>query len=380
MSTQHLSPRMGSEERADAELARALVDEGNALADQGLHAEALSRYDAVLQRFEGAEELALRVQVARALHNKGNAWLLQARSGEALALFDEVIRRLDGEQEVEARRLLSIALLNKASALEALGRSEEAQATHHVLLRRLEGATEPVLQPLRARALIPHSLDLAQNGEPHRALSLLNEQLQRLGEASDALSRESLIHLYSTRAVVFTHWLDQPAEAVASCDEVLTRFEGATEAVARKLVTQAMFNKANALQRMAQPEPAITLYKEVVRRCDALGAEPVMAMLRATAQLAHIQLLQLLGRFAQSLVLHEELMRHAADAPRLNDVVISSLFCQSEALSALRRPQEALLACEEMLRRLDEGPEGEFTRPWRVVALQKKDQLRKLLS
>jgi tetratricopeptide (TPR) repeat protein len=60
--------------------------------------------------------------------------------------------------------------------------------------------------------------------------------------------------------------LGRREEAIALCDEVLNRFDTATEPELRVCVAQALINKGAMLGKLNRPEEAITVYDDVLIR------------------------------------------------------------------------------------------------------------------
>jgi tetratricopeptide (TPR) repeat protein len=129
----HLVEVEGGVELAN-DLARALVNKGNALSYLGHPKEAIDCYDEAIEirrrlvEVEGGVELAN--DLASALMNKGNALSYLGHPKEAIDCYEEAIgiyrRLVEVEGRVELENDLAGALMNKGVALSDLGRLSEA--------------------------------------------------------------------------------------------------------------------------------------------------------------------------------------------------------------------------------------------------------------
>ena len=75
----------------------------------GQREEAIKSYDEVISRFQDAPKLALREQVAMALFNKGNNLADMGQREEAIKSYDEVISRFQDAPELVLRELVKKA-------------------------------------------------------------------------------------------------------------------------------------------------------------------------------------------------------------------------------------------------------------------------------
>jgi tetratricopeptide (TPR) repeat protein len=82
-----------------------------------LREEAIAAYDALIERFGGADELELLKQVAAALFNKGVQIGELDRSEEAIEIYDDLLARYGEETDAGLRLWLARALFMKSFTL-----------------------------------------------------------------------------------------------------------------------------------------------------------------------------------------------------------------------------------------------------------------------
>ena len=179
---------------------------------QGRHDEAIIVADAAVARLTDADDPSA---LAIAVLNLGGALAKEQRFAEAVSVYDALIERLDSEEAPDLRSDLILAISNKVEVLMMVGRAEDAVALHTELLDRFgdevaktfadaaarnehdEGAVAVVAGMLLKEALILAELErtdeslIAVNNLIARFADKGGEELERVLEMARGL-REQL--------------------------------------------------------------------------------------------------------------------------------------------------------------------------------------------
>lgn len=102
----------------------------------GLRAHAIILAEAVLTRVADIFDPPQLILLARSLGVIGSAHVEDGRYGDALPLLDAIVARFQGSQDPALRRQVALALYNKSLALDALGLEDESLAVHADMVAR----------------------------------------------------------------------------------------------------------------------------------------------------------------------------------------------------------------------------------------------------
>ncbi|HEY6341786.1 MAG TPA: tetratricopeptide repeat protein [Bryobacteraceae bacterium] len=325
--------RAMAEELGVAEnVATALMNRGNALADLKRFGEAVACYDRAVEMREElvrAGRLDLREDVATALMNKGNALADLKRLQEAVACYDRAIEmreELARAGRSDLREDVATALMNKGVALRDLKRLEEAVACHN---RAIEGYEELVragrldLRENVATALMNKGNALADLKRLQEAVACYDRALEireELARAGRLDLREDVATALMNKGVALRA-LKRLEEAVACYERVIEGYEELVRAGRldlREDVAAALMNEGNALAGLKQfgeavacYERAIEGYEELVRagRLDLRENVATAVMNRGNALRGLERLEEAVACYDRAIECHEELVR-----------------------------------------------------------------------
>jgi tetratricopeptide (TPR) repeat protein len=263
-----LAERAARVEGERDELAKAIRNRGNALANLGRLEEALSASNESIAIYrvlvQDEHRLELRDVMATTIMNRGNALARLGRLEEALSAYDESIAihrvLVLGEHRLELRNDMAIAIMNRGNALTDLGRLNEALldydesiAVYRVLVQdenRLE------LRNDMAKALTNRGLALKNLSRLKEALSASDESIAIYRVL---VQDEHRLELRNDMAGAIINWgvaltdLGRLEEAVSAYKEsiaiyrVLVKDEHRLES--RNYLALALFNLAAAYEQ-----------------------------------------------------------------------------------------------------------------------------------
>ena len=143
---------------------------------------------------------------------------------------------------------------------------------------------------------------------------------------------------------------DRCGDAIAVYDDLLARFDGATELPLRELVADALFTKGGALGGLGRYEDAIAAYDDLLARFGAATELP----LREFVVKAHFNkgvTLAGLGRSEEAIAAYDDLLARfdgATELP-LRELAARALINKGVRLEGLGRNEDATAAYDDLL-------------------------------
>jgi tetratricopeptide (TPR) repeat protein len=281
-------------------------------------------------------------------------------SRSALNGCNLVLRLADATRtadSIRAQQNVARALLVKAFLLDSRKLYTEALQACEQLLQRFGEAQDPLLRERVAKALRNKGLVLIRLRRDGEAMQTVDQMLQRFGDSTEPVIREQVAVALSNKGFRLGE-LNRVEEAIQTYDEVLRRFGDATEPVVREQVATDLLNKGACLSKLNRSEEEIHIYDEVVRRFGA-ATEPV-AREQVAKALVNKALALDLNRGEETIQTYDEVLHRfgAATEPVLREQVATALLYKGQTLNALKRPQEARLSFQEVLKRFSDSPDG----------------------
>jgi len=185
-----LDRAMQAADASQEQVAKALVNKGLALGEDGRTAEELAAYEAVENRFGRSEVSALGEWVAKALVNKGVVLSEDGRTAEALVAYKAVEDRFGKSEDPEQRVWVATALVNKGVALRKDGRVAEELTAYEAVEDRFGRSEDPALHVQIAKALVGKGVVLHQDGRRAEAVAVYGAVGDRFGNSEDPALRE----------------------------------------------------------------------------------------------------------------------------------------------------------------------------------------------
>ena len=157
--------------------------------------------------------------------------------------------------------------------------------------------------------------------------------------------------------------LQQWEQGIAACQEIIRKFDDASEDDLRLLVAVAMGSRAAALYQSQRYEEALIAYEEIVRRFGA-AEEPPFRGVVARAMLNRGAALSAAKRFEEEIVAYEEVVSKfgQSEEPSLREPVARAMVNRGVALSGAKRFEEAIIACEEVVSKFGQSEEPSLRR------------------
>lgn len=212
-------------------VAKALVNKGVRLGQQGKFSEAIESFDRLIHQFGDSGELALQERVAKALINKGLNRGQQGDFSEEIKLYNQLIGQFGDSAEPALQKLVATALFNKGASLAQQGQLMEESEPYNQLIIRFSESNELALQQLVAEALFNKGMGSSQQSKFVEAIESFDQLVTQFGDSVDPALQESVIKgLFGKGAALLkhtkTHWEDQ-AQAQQQLSTALTSLQQA---------------------------------------------------------------------------------------------------------------------------------------------------------
>ena len=344
-------PIPGGTDAPDEAASQELLDKGSTLREEMRFEEALSLFDAVLNRFAESTKPKLRAMAAKALIRKGEIFYVMDRPKEALEACEEVDRRYGKDEASAVREHVAVALLNRGVALRTLSRTQDALATNDELARRFGESTNPDILVTVAKALCDKGITLSNELRLQEALRSSDEVVHRFGARVETDAVIAVAKTLCNKGVILEK-MNRTDEALAVYDSVVRRYGASNETALQQIVAIALLNKAVALGEGNRPKEALATFEEVVRRFGT-SDEPALLESVALAISNKGYALNALNRPEEALATYDEVVRQYGESqsPKLLDAVAKALMNKANALSASERPECALSVYDDIVTR-----------------------------
>ncbi len=204
---------------------------------------------------------------------------------------------------------------------------------------------------MTARELIEKGKKFRKLKQPEDALATYDEVVSRYGTSKVPALQEAVARALH-RAGTLLWDLGRREDALVACDEVVGRYGTSEMPALQEAVTRALLTRAGVLGELKRSGDALAAYDEVVRR---YGTSDVPALQEAVARalVTRAAILAELKRPEDALAAYDEVVHRygTSDVPVFQEVVAMAFTNKGAALAELKRPEDALAVCDEAMRR-----------------------------
>ena len=400
------------------EAALTLLEEADALNDEGRTEDALAKCDEAIGRFGSTDAPEVLETVASALVLKGdilaglnrpeNAWIGFAeavrgvrdgsatvlsdfvwmaltgkkagsnRAAEALGAYVEVLSRFGTSNVPAVMDQVARALLRKGMALLALDRTDEALAALDEAISRFRNSNVPSLVEAAAGAFCMKGIMLSVRDRGDEALAALDETIRRL-RGNDALEAfQQIAFAFSLRGLALVP-LGRTEEALTAWDEAVGFFARTETPVFSEMAAVTLVQKATALAGLGRLEEALAAWDRALQRYEAIES-PAFPEAAATALVNRADMLGRLNRIEDALAEHSEFMRRYGEetGPTFLELSANALFGKGKLLEKSNRPDEALAVFDDVVDRFESDDRPGILEPVAKSLFHKADLYERL--
>ena len=186
------------------------------------------------------------LQIVRALLNKAKG---SESKEEALAIYDDIVNRFGSSSTTEVRKHVITALSNKLFLLIRIGRDDEVVGVCDEIIYRIGTPEDPGSLLLCAVVLDSKASALANVGNSSSAIEIYDQALEYLDVFGNRWGKQAdfLVAGIITRKGVAFVQSNQEKEAIATFDDVVTRFRANDDPILAYSVASAILCKGIVL-------------------------------------------------------------------------------------------------------------------------------------
>ena len=215
--------------------------------------------------------------------------------------------------------------------------------------------TEEHPEAAAARVLFDKVVALGNGERADDALAACDELVSRFAASDSPLVLDQIAKALVTKGVLLAQ-TNRQEEALVSWDEVVHRFGESHIPTLLEAAAKALGNKGIALSELNRIEEALVTYDEVIHR---FGESRTLAVLEAVAAALVNKGIALgkLNRYEEALAAYDEVIHRFVEGrtPDLLETVARVIVNRGVVLSELSRQEEALAAYDEVVRRFGES-------------------------
>lgn len=293
--------------------------------------------------------------------------LEEVRDALRRAEYREAIRKAEQIEfeTLSTEKLEELAEGMVSAALGLLDNSEEELASYELILKirdrqAAKADQSPLVRIQVAETLISKGLTLSALNRSDEAIACFDEVLGRYETASEPALKHQVAKALVNKSFELGR-LKRYEEAIGFCDELVKKFGKAPEVSQKELVAKALFNKGVFLRALERNEEAIEAYREVRKRYTEAPEQPLQIQV-AMALGNEGGALGAAHRYEEALALYDEVVRRYDTASEMafRKRVAMALVNKGVRLSSLSRPEEEIAVYDEVVRRYGEAPELEL--------------------
>jgi tetratricopeptide (TPR) repeat protein len=355
---------------------RLLVDDAERLRAEGRTADSLAAFERAIRAYEGAGDLATRAQVARATLNKGSILEELGYVNEARTTFDELASEFLGDDEPATVDLVVEALYQSGRIQQSAGHEREAMHNYEHVIEIASTSTSQRVGDLRVLAELARADALNGLGQPAHAVAAVESALgdaQAVGRAGVAtIARAQAIKAFSLAE------LGKTEDALSELDLIIDRYGESTDALVRRQVAFALYNKAQTLQELRKTEAAMDVYKTIADRFDP-EADCVVREIMLSSWLEIAINLDHGGERRRAVALYDRVLASAPDAPTDEEgrPVARALALKANLIGETS-PDEAIVLLDGLIERFGTRQDAELRDQVAIAYFNKATMLERL--
>ena len=201
-------------------------------------------------------------------HVRSSAHLMLGELDQVVAIGNEVAERLGDPCEISLLSNSCLVAFNKAAAHLGLGNFETAKSESRRIVDQFAENGTQWFQKVVAAALILEATTERELDNVENAIALLDEILVRFGEDEDPAVQVSVAGSLVLKAEIVRDQQDDQRGAATIYDEVIKRFDHSEEREIRRTVITAWINRAFAYGELGDFDQEIASYDELIIRFD----------------------------------------------------------------------------------------------------------------
>jgi tetratricopeptide (TPR) repeat protein len=216
----------------------------------------------------------------------------------------------------------------------------------------------PEVMDIKLRIMIDlrtKAIEYLENERYPEAIASCNEIVSRFGGSDDPMTRKTVAVSLNQEAAILGS-VGRNAEEITLYDEILSRFGESDDPALREQVARALVNKGVTLGELGRNQDEVAAYDEVLSRFGA-SDEHVLHAQMAGALINKGVTLRGLGRHEDAIACYDEVLGRFGESNNhvLREQVAKALFNKGVTLGELGRNQDEVAAYDEVLGRFGES-------------------------
>ena len=394
---------------------------GNAHAELGDWASALSAYDLVIERFGNDEEFLTKSLIAGALVCSGDMHDLLGDSGSAVSAYKDVVLLFGGSDDPSVQKWVVKALVRKGHTLRDMGVLPSALSAYEEFLERVGGNEHQEAQRHVADALVSQGYVQEQLGEPDLAVAAYEAVAERFGSSDDLELKRSVAHAlhfkgdclrglgkleaalstylaimdrfsdnpdlqlqqHVARALTATGYvrrdLGEPTSTLAVCREVAERFGSSDDVEMSQWIAEALYLRGNILRASGDPDFALSTYDEIAERFDD-NADAELWRWAAEALTRKAEVQTELADTASAVSTYDAIIQRfsSSESIELAGYAAAAMNRKGDALVDMNDPESAMVAFDAFLQQFGRSEDARLQEWIAKTLVNKGDALREL--
>ena len=337
------------------QVATAYMAKGDSEFLNGEVTDALATWHDAIERYGADDAPTLRLATAEASLNTGIALRTTGDTEAAVAAWSDAIARVGDDADADRRQIRMLAFLYTGAAQYEFGDFQAAIATWKSITTGSSVSHNPWFREIAGMAQFGTIMALLRSGNWEAALAAWNGTEGRNSLGDMEVSPESVaavLNLVGNR--------DKASEAARTalreCDKILRRLESddgpAAQSTRRNLLARILNLKAKIYRKMEDLKALFAVYDEIIRRFGK-SAEPAFRKAATDAVWAKAQDLDRAQRFDEAIRAWDEVVEYASlgDTPADRGAAAAATVNKAITERNHGRYENAIETCDDVARR-----------------------------